>query len=133
MSSIIEQYFIHNVQYSLLICWEHGYAVSPSYLPRHLRNYHPGLELERRTEILERVRSLNLLEAGEIRHPQDTLAAINGLKIINSLQCTVCGFIRMNIKEMNHHCYSTHGWTKELGCGWMDVKVQTFFEGPHRR
>ena len=133
MSSTMEQYFIYNIQYSLLICREHGYAVSSSSLPRHLRNHHPRLELERRTEILERIQSLSLLEPGEIRIPQDTPTAINGLKVINSLQCTACGFIRMNVKNMSNHCYSTHGWTKELGCGWMDVKVQTFFEGPHRR
>jgi hypothetical protein len=129
----MDQYFIYNSEYKVLICREHGYAIQPSGIDRHLRESHFGIPLIARQELIDQSKMLELVDPALIQDPQDTPAAISGLNVVESLQCNMCPYIRKHIKQMISHCVTVHGWGKDTEPIWSEVKGQTFFYGTKRR
>lgn len=129
----MDQYFIYNTEYKVLICREHGYAIQQSRIDRHLRGSHAAIPLPVRQKLVNQAKMLELVDSTHIEDPKDNPIAIRGLNIVESLQCNLCWYIRKHIKDMISHCSTVHGWKKDTEPIWTKVKAQTFFDGPKRR
>ena len=129
----MDQYFIYNTEYKVLICREHGYAIQQSRIDRHLRESHSAIPRHIRQELVDHSKKLELVDATDIEDPQDTPIAIRCLNLVESLRCNMCPYIRKHIKQMTNHCIMVHGWVKDTEPIWSDVKAQTFFYGANKR
>lgn len=129
----MDQYFIYNTHYKVLICREHGYAIKPSFIERHLQETHPSISFNIRHELLEQVKQLVLHDPSTVEAPQDTPAAIRGLNITDSLECIECHYVRKHIRDITDHCTKVHDWKKSSPNMWKSVKVQTFFTGKNKK
>jgi Orsellinic acid/F9775 biosynthesis cluster protein D len=124
-----EEYVIYNPQYKVLICREHGYAMKPSFIERHLRRIHKATPRSIRQSIIEYSNGLELIAPEDLETPRDTPAAIQGLDIKDSFQCINCSLLRERKRDIMDHCRHEHGWTKDQEDMWQGMKVQTFFQG----
>jgi hypothetical protein len=68
----IEEYVIYNPQYKVLICYEHGYAMKPSFIKPHLQLIHKATSLYVRQSIMEYSNGLKLIAAEDLETPEDT-------------------------------------------------------------
>jgi len=78
----MDEYIIHNTDYHILICRQHGFAVPPDWIERHFQDSHKGIPLDIRKEIAEHSKSLQLCQPSQVVLP-DSIIPVNGLTIFH--------------------------------------------------
>ena len=127
-------YIVHNSEYNILICKEHGYALSEEFLTRHFRMEH-DLPLERRQEILAYASQFHPTKPTELTYTQERVIPIPYLPIIDGYQCNFdgCHVILGTVTSITKHCREKHDWKIKDGECWSNTRAQTFYQGPLRR
>jgi Orsellinic acid/F9775 biosynthesis cluster protein D len=124
----------YNVEYKVLICREHRYAIRGLYA--HLQQQHLVATNIRRI-LVERYGSLALVEPKDVRLPP-LGPPINELRPpVDVLRCAEpgCGYTSVAPTAIRQHCNSVHKWRAAArgDAYWTRVKAQTFFAGAWQR
>ncbi|KAF5239309.1 hypothetical protein FANTH_10012 [Fusarium anthophilum] len=140
------RWLLYNEEYQLLICAFHGYAVRFHNLEGHLKDRHPDLSHQVRSDLIRRHKGLlpTLLEEGPredqlARHGSSNPAEpVEGLPIHRGFACTWpgCGYLTPSWKCLHMHFNDEHNAKaakrKTQADLWAAVHLQTFFTGPKR-
>jgi hypothetical protein len=121
----------YNLQYRVLICKEHGYAIAS--WKRHLTDYHTF----NKTEIKEATRCFQGLEVVRPEHalvpppngpPVEFLQPSRGGFECRGSPTDPCGQLSISRPSMAQHCNKIHGWrsSPRAHSNWNEVKVQSF-------
>ena len=131
----MEPYTIFNEEYQVLICRQHGFAISPNGIARHFRDEHDGISLETRQSLVTYSNTLTLLDPNIVAIPDHLVPAIYGLSVISGFQCNYegCKELRSTSKSMSQHCKVNHKWMLSHGIRWTEQTFQTFFQGSNRK
>ncbi|KAG4274817.1 hypothetical protein FPRO04_14476 [Fusarium proliferatum] len=140
------RWLLYNEEYQSLICAFHGYAVRFRNLEGHLKDRHPDLSHQVRSDLIRRHKGLlpTLLEEGPredqlARHGSSNPAEpVEGLPIHRGFACTWpgCGYLTPSWKCLRMHFNDEHNAKaakrKTQADLWAAVHLQTFFTGPKR-
>ncbi|KAL3587615.1 hypothetical protein FPOAC2_13512 [Fusarium poae] len=140
------RWLLYNGEYQSLICAFHGYAVRFRNLEGHLKDRHPDLSHQVRSDLIRRHKGLlpTLLEEGPredqlARHGSSNPAEpVEGLPIHRGFACTRpgCGYLTPSWKCLRMHFSDKHNAKaakrKTQEDLWAAVHLQTFFTGPKR-
>ncbi|KAL5604001.1 hypothetical protein FOVSG1_006751 [Fusarium oxysporum f. sp. vasinfectum] len=140
------RWLLYNEEYQSLICAFHGYAVRFRNLEGHLKDRHPDLSHQVRSDLIRRHKGLlpTLLEEGPredqlARHGSSNPAQpVEGLPIHRGFACTWpgCGYLTPSWKCLRMHFNDEHNAKaakrKTQADLWAAVHLQTFFTGPKR-
>jgi hypothetical protein len=125
--------FYYEPNYKVLICKKHKRAVKG--LDTHLREAH-GLTKKERRPLVDRFATLTLAKPNDVVTPPKNGPPFKALgDPVLAYQCNSCSQISTNRKTMRGHCNKKHQWrySEETPAHWMEVQVQSFFEGFHQR
>lgn len=132
---------IHNRDFPLLICIEHGYCVAPKSLKHHLNSLH-GVKGERLRAALAEANTLQARDPRQAQPPLNALA-IPHLPIDAGYRCGILAckhrkpFVSKSRRTVEKHLSKEHdvghakGKTKPLADHIEDVRVQSFLSSPH--
>jgi|ERR1700755_1018664 len=123
----IDQYLVYNPHYRTIICRQHGYAIAPGGMIRHLRDYHK-IPLKTRQALNTYSESLDLCAVDELQIPSEPVDSINGLTIVDGSQCNLC-MEKGASSSIKKHCRIAHQWGEGKVPIWTKQRLQTFFPG----
>ncbi|VTO90232.1 unnamed protein product [Fusarium graminearum] len=141
------RWLLYNEEYRSLICAFHGYAVRVHILEGHLRERHPDLCHQARSDLVRRHKGLlpTLLEEGPKEDqlaqygPSNPAEPVEGLPIHRGFACTWLGcpgYLTPRWKCLRIHLNGEHNAKadkrKTREDLWASVHLQTFFAGPKR-
>ncbi|RGP59431.1 af291909_2recq family helicase [Fusarium sporotrichioides] len=141
------RWLLYNEEYRSLICAFHGYAVRVHILEGHLRERHPDLCHQARSDLVRRHKGLlpTLLEEGPKEDqlaqygPSNPAEPVEGLPIHRGFACTwpgCPGYLTPRWKCLRIHLNGEHNAKadkrKTREDLWASVHLQTFFAGPKR-
>jgi hypothetical protein len=124
--------FYYEPNYKVLICKKHKQAVKG--LDTHLREVHRLTKKERRL-LVDRFAMLTLAKPNDVITPLKNRPLFKALRDpVLAYQCNSCSQISTNWKTIQRHCNKKHQWcySKETLAHWIEVQVQSFFEGFHQ-
>lgn len=131
---IMNAYIVYDAEYNILICKEHGCAISTEFLTRHFRTEH-DITLERRQEILAYASHFTPTKPAEFTYTRDKRVPVPYLKIIEGYQCDYngCDLVLGTLESIKKHCRADHAWKAKDGECWSNTRAQTFYQGAGRR
>ena len=137
-SESIEEYFIYNAKWQVIICKGCRYCPAPGKsLARHLMDEHQSIPLDTRKELITWAETLDLVEPDRVMVPNPNTPPIKGLKLNEEgYKCEYIGCIDPytgTITSMKEHCKKKHGWISTNGIKWTKLALQTFFHGKYRK
>jgi hypothetical protein len=126
---------IYDEHHKVLICLQHQCAITTGWVERHFRAEHGDCPLTTRRQIVEDVTNLETGRPNEIIYTTDAVPPVLHLKTYTGYRCNDgdCSELTGTTGSMMQHCRVKHSWTSKKGSGWIEVPVQTFFQGKHRR
>jgi hypothetical protein len=133
-TNIMSGYLFYNTQHKVLICKEHGHAVSAKSIVSHFRDEH-DVTKEVRQGIINYASHFTIVESKELIYSMKRIKPVTYLKIVKGYVCgymecdTVCG----TVDTVKEHCKRDYGWKAKDGNRWVETQVQTFFQGNDRR
>jgi hypothetical protein len=131
----MDQYMTYDVEYKVLICRQHKYAIPPDTILRHFRQSHKGIPLPTRQAISDYSKTVDLASPEDVAMPLVPVRAIKHLRMFNGFQCQYdgCSELRSTDVSMKQHCWAEHGWVAATGIMWKDQGFQTIFDGTRRK
>lgn len=130
----IDDIFYYEANYKVLICKHHGLAVVG--LNGHLKDAHNLRKKKDRQPFLDRFAEVALAKPADVALPPMNGPPFAALKKpARAFSCIDCGRLSTNRSAMRGHCNTEHNWyvTKADRTHWIEVMVQTFFEGGNLR
>jgi hypothetical protein len=70
---------------------------------------------------------------GECRHSRQHESSRGGIALSDGCRCVTCEYVCSSEDSMVVHCRTQHNWVKACGMGWEVGKVQTLFQGNHKK
>jgi hypothetical protein len=122
-------YFIYNTKYRILICRQCKFVVHRDSLQRHLERRHGDRDWQIRNQLVVYARTLDLIPIKEMKLLQPDAEVIEGLDVLDGLNCTDCGYLCATQETMMQHCRRQHSWLKRVGPRWGTCHVQRLFTG----
>jgi len=89
--------------------------------------------LKVRKRLIEYAGGLSLVEPGNVATPDSMSPPIEGIAVLDGCRCITCGSVCPGQDSMVTHCRTQHNWAKAQGMGWEARKVQTVFQGIHKK
>lgn len=96
----------YNVEHKLLICIEHGFAVSSSSLEKHLRTYHK-IKGESLQAVLIEIENLQILDPTTVV-PPNNCSRIPHLPVSIGYRCTACSHLSKHKRTIEKHLSKEH-------------------------
>ena len=123
-----------NMEYNVLICKTHQYAISPWYVTRHFLEEH-DVSLSVRQAIQAYASQYTVTEAASLTYSPERIQPIPYLRIINGFQCQydICEKILGTLDSMKRHCRVEYNWKSKDGERWIETRAQTFYQGNSQR
>ena len=130
-SESIMEYVLFNSEYSVIICRQCKYALTPGEgIKRHFQNLHLAISLQIRKEIVAYCETLTLLHPSDVISPGLENGPVEGLELVSDgqkcLYPNCIGYFSASESTMEIHC-RIHGWKKNDPIMWKKCAVQTFF------
>ncbi|KID83230.1 recQ helicase-like protein [Metarhizium guizhouense ARSEF 977] len=115
--------FIHLPEYSLLVCWQCGYACVANEIGTHLRREHSNIPPAKRRHICVVQHMDNIIKnQGQLvkfRFPSPSIQPIPHIRPprTDGLKCRSCQYIVCDRRTIRAHCRQKHSWrnTKSKG------------------
>ena len=129
-----DEYVTYDESNHVLICRQHGYGIPLNWIKVHFQRLHKETPLQKRNEIIEFAKSLDLWAPEEVLASHDGLF-VNGLTTKEGYQCQyeACQELYGSESSMWKHSHKVHRWTTVQGIQWTKQALQTIFQGPHLR
>lgn len=118
----------------MLICKYHGLAVVG--LNGHLKDAHNLRKKKDRQPFLDRFAGLEIAKPADVVLPPTNGPPFATLRNpARAFSCIDCGHLSTNYQAIRQHCSKDHNWyvTTADRTHWIEVMVQTFFEGSNCR
>jgi hypothetical protein len=121
----MNEYVTYNVEYKVLICRQHKYAIAPDWVLRHFRKFHNATPLATRQLIAEYSKTLELAMPDNVAAQQAPAYAIDGLTVVDGFQCqyTECCQLRSTERSIKEHCRQDHEWKVQTGVIGLGIKL----------
>ncbi|KAM0721351.1 hypothetical protein Q7P37_002275 [Cladosporium fusiforme] len=120
-------------KHRILICTKCQYAIVPSHLATHLKEYHSRLTLEQRRAYVAKVDSCSALAHyhKDVVYPTPNDPPVSILPLyFDGLRCDwvddrnlACAYVCRNLRLMRRHCKEKHGWVNQQKRGG-DVRTK---------
>jgi hypothetical protein len=90
----MDQYITYDVEYKVLICRQHKYAIPPDTILCHFRQSHKGIPLPTHQAISNYSKTVNLASPKDVAMPLVPVKAIKHLKMFNGFLSYIQGRYR---------------------------------------
>ncbi|KAF6781767.1 hypothetical protein CSOJ01_16052, partial [Colletotrichum sojae] len=112
--------FVHDAQYSIIICTSCKYAVVANEAAAHLRNHHGSISTKDRVKVAKVVGNIPDIiqsqdELQSFPYPAATVEPIGHIAPpqTDGLRCQACRYVCRRVRNMQEHCRVEHGWKNE--------------------
>ncbi|KAK2758592.1 hypothetical protein CKAH01_05640 [Colletotrichum kahawae] len=112
--------FVHDTQYSILICTLCKYAVIANEVTAHLRNHHRSITAKARSKVARLVGDIPSIirsqaDLQSFQYPDSTVKPIAHIAPpqVDGLRCHSCRYMCRRVRNMQEHCRVEHGWQND--------------------
>ncbi|KAK2736676.1 hypothetical protein CKAH01_18891 [Colletotrichum kahawae] len=112
--------FVHDTQYSILICTLCKYAVVANEVTAHLHNHYQSITAKARSKVARLVSDIPSIirsqaDLQSFQYPDSTVKPIAHIAPpqVDRLHCYSCRYICRCVQNMQEHCRVEHGWQND--------------------
>lgn len=132
--------FAHLPEYPFIFCTKCRFACITNEVPTHLQRHHISINARQRAEIAQAVRSIpgllqnqNELRAFPLLPPTTKPIPLLPPPQNDGLQCVECPYIARQVRSIQEHCRTIHGWQNPVRKGgYMKQRARQPREVPWR-